>query len=397
MSETEHFYRDLVPVTSFADVARFESYEPVPDDWFVLVGDIKQSTKAIEDGAYKTVNMIGAAVITSVLNACPEYDLPFVFGGDGGVVIVPRTAALAARSALAKLQAVSEEIFGLSLRAGIIPIAALRAGGHDVRIMKMQLSPGNNLAMFCGGGLEYSDNWIKTASEDEAIMIAPDKSELPDLEGLSCRWQPLATFNGTILTVMIASTDHDVEAERRLFLRITERIVTILGHPLQAAAPASDHALQLRWPPAGLALEARATAGSKWLARRYVEILFQSFVQFCCEYFAKPIGYYDPKKYRVEMRANTDFQKFDGMLRLVLDVTREQAEQIESFLNSEQALGRLNHGIHRSEDALMTCVVFDLQHSRHIHFIDGANGGYALAAAALKRNNPAPPTYAQSA
>jgi hypothetical protein len=32
----------------------------------------------------------------------------------------------------------------------------------------------------------------------------------------------------------------------------------------------------------------------------------------------------------------------------------------------------------------MTCLVFSLAESRHVHFIDGADGGYALAALQLK-------------
>jgi hypothetical protein len=33
---------------------------------------------------------------------------------------------------------------------------------------------------------------------------------------------------------------------------------------------------------------------------------------------------------------------------------------------------------------MMTCLVFSLEQSRHVHFIDGADGGYALAALQLK-------------
>jgi hypothetical protein len=32
----------------------------------------------------------------------------------------------------------------------------------------------------------------------------------------------------------------------------------------------------------------------------------------------------------------------------------------------------------------MTCLVFSLTQGRHVHFIDGADGGYALAALQLK-------------
>ena len=37
-----------------------------------------------------------------------------------------------------------------------------------------------------------------------------------------------------------------------------------------------------------------------------------------------------------------------------------------------------------SKEALMTCLVFDRQ-NQHVHFIDGGDGGYALAAKELKK------------
>lgn len=41
------------------------------------------------------------------------------------------------------------------------------------------------------------------------------------------------------------------------------------------------------------------------------------------------------------------------------------------------------YGFHVSDRALMTCLVYEEQ-GRHIAFIDGADGGYALAAKVLK-------------
>ena len=43
----------------------------------------------------------------------------------------------------------------------------------------------------------------------------------------------------------------------------------------------------------------------------------------------------------------------------------------------------LFYGIQISDSALMTCMVFDRK-DRHLHFVDGASGGYALAAKQMK-------------
>ena len=34
---------------------------------------------------------------------------------------------------------------------------------------------------------------------------------------------------------------------------------------------------------------------------------------------------------------------------------------------------------------MMTCLLFSLERSKHVHFIDGSNGGFAIAARQLKQ------------
>ncbi len=398
MARSEDFYRNLLPAGSFAQASELQYYERVPDDWSVVIGDIRGSTAAISAGQYKSVNMVGAAVITSVLNACPEFDIPFVFGGDGGTLVVPPAALAETREALARLQVHAKSMFGLDLRAGAATVAALRAGGHDLRVLKLRLSENNHLAMFAGSGLTYADDWLKRAGPGDTILIEPSmEDDLPDLEGLSCRWQPLKSQNGMILTIISTSADQSQQGERAHFLNVTQELIRILGAPLELSSPVSDQTLRFRWPPAGLDLEARATAGKQSRLRRKLDILLQSFIQGTLEFFNGRAGYYDAPTYREEMRHNTDFEKYDGMLRLVLDVTIEQAAQIDAYLHGEYRAGRLYYGVHSAKEALMTCVVFSLQESRHIHFIDGANGGFALAAMDLKAqlaNRPSVQPYA---
>ena len=72
------------------------------------------------------------------------------------------------------------------------------------------------------------------------------------------------------------------------------------------------------------------------------------------------------------------------MLRLVLDCTEKQVREIDSFLSTLHDEEIIVYGIHTANSALMTCLVFNLVQSEHIHFIDGADGGFALAASQLK-------------
>jgi len=41
--------------------------------------------------------------------------------------------------------------------------------------------------------------------------------------------------------------------------------------------------------------------------------------------------------------------------------------------------------MHEADSAMMTCLLFSLEQSKHVHFIDGSNGGFAIAARQLKQ------------
>ena len=381
----DRFYNELAPFTRFGDFVDFDAYAPVPQDWVVMIADVEGSTQAIKEGRYKQVNMVGAASITAVLNVCGDIEVPFVFGGDGGTLVVPGSLREAASRALLSLQAVSKTMFGLALRVGAVPVADLRSMGEDVGIRKYELSPGNFLAMFSGGGVERTDALLKSAAPGNPYALQRRRGiGEPDLEGLSCRWQPLAPKNGRMMSLMIQGRTDDPAAEGKRLGEVLSAIAEILGHDLTGAAPANVFSMRFKWPPAGLKLEARATAGGEGYWRRYLAVLASSLIQFWCERFDRRAGAYDAPVYRRELRSNTDFRKYDGVLRAVLDVSEDQAMMIERYLESEYRAGRLVYGLHIAPTALMTCLVFNLEQGEHVHLIDGSDGGFAMAATGFK-------------
>src|SRR5882757_9830886 len=131
---TEHFYADLEQFGTFSQLAHFDRYEPLPDDWFVGIADVVQSTKAIEAGRYKAVNTVGAAVLVAITNALPDLCFPFVFGGDGATVAIPGMYLEEVKNALARTAAWSEDALDLVLRVAVIPVQDIRRAGQDVRV-----------------------------------------------------------------------------------------------------------------------------------------------------------------------------------------------------------------------------------------------------------------------
>ncbi|HVJ28446.1 MAG TPA: DUF3095 family protein, partial [Vicinamibacterales bacterium] len=81
---------------------------------------------------------------------------------------------------------------------------------------------------------------------------------------------------------------------------------------------------------------------------------------------------------------NTDFRKFDDGLKMTLDLDAATSAAIEARLHEAEKAGISRFGMHRQSSAIMTCVVASPAQRNHIHFVDGAAGGYALAAAGLK-------------
>jgi hypothetical protein len=69
---------------------------------------------------------------------------------------------------------------------------------------------------------------------------------------------------------------------------------------------------------------------------------------------------------------------------MVLDCTLAQRRAIEDVLAAAHERGDIVYGMHRSDSALMTCLLFGLKDSRHLHFIDGTDGGFTFAAHAMK-------------
>ncbi len=380
---TRDFYSDLPAFADFREVSDLIHYRALPDDWTLIVSDVVGSTKAIQRGEYKNVNMVGAAFITAVLNVSGGVSLPFVFGGDGGLVAVPPELLNSACEEARKLQAVSFNLFGLSLRTAAIPVSVLRSSGAEILVGKYRLSEGNDLAMFAGNGPTVADEWLKSDDQSKGFALLPNEDEeYPDLQGLSCRWEPLKARNGIMLTTILLPSDADAAEEIQA---ISDTISDILGDEISNFAPAHDATLKFRFPPSGLPLEIAAGARGAKRFRQTFWIYLTALIQYFCERFGILVGGYNGATYRGELKSNTDYRKYDGALRMVLDVSHAQASEIEAFLEREYQAGRVLYGTWKADQAMMTCLLFSLSESKHVHFIDGADGGYAMAARDLKQ------------
>lgn len=386
MSEnSDDFYENLPGFDEFPDVTDLSLYSPLPGDWCIAVADVKGSTKAIKEGRYKDVNMMGAACITAVLNALPECNIPYVFGGDGATLAVPSSATALVKRVLGAARRLSENQFGLDLRAGIVPIGDIRDKGVDVLVAKFQLSPGNSMAMFAGGGVQRADALIKADEGNDRYRIPfPESDAPPDLEGLSCRWEPLKSCRGTMMSMLIHATGRTDIEKAATYRQIIDRVAEILQADPKEASPVSADNMIFKWPSQGIRNESKLFADSRNRIGKWLWLYGTSFIQFILEKFDLSAGGYNAPAYREELRVNSDFRRFDDMLRMILDCPGEMADAIEAFFIELHTQGKIAFGTHRSDHALMTCLVFSLTQGEHVHFVDGSDGGFAMAAVQLK-------------
>lgn len=321
----------------FDRVLDYAAYEAIPDDWLIGVTDVVDSTAAIRRGAYQDVNFAGMSIIAAIGNRLGSFDFPFTFAGDGAAFALPGSERTAATQALGQVMASTKADFDLILRGGLVPVRDIRASGHDVRIARYAVSDHAAYSMFAGGGLKWAEAELKRG---QYAIVADPVAAKPDLTGLSCEWLPIPNRHGLVLSLLVAPLE---STPPETFTALARQVLAVFG-----SDPRHGHPLPMQ-PPARKDPTTQVNAG-QWL----------------------------------ELVSNSDFRKYDDVLRMTLDCSPEQADAAEGILRNAVRLGYARYGAFRQTHALMTCLVPSGDPEAHLHFLDGMDGGYARAAEMMK-------------
>lgn len=348
----------------------------IPENWHVLITDVKDSTIAVSRGLHETINLVATGSIVAVLNIVHNAGLtiPFFFGGDGATFIIPPSILQPVLQALMLHRENIEKQFNLDLRVGHITVAETYANGKDLKISKLKTSAHFEIPVLLGEGLIYAENKIKGPDYQSGTITMTE--EALNLDGMQCRWDkimPPENYSEVVSLLVIA---RDGGRQSFAFKQVMDSIETIYGTP-QTRTPISVSKLKLNATLAKIGQEMRV----KMRGFRPLHQLATWFKTLLGHiYFETKQG----KIYLENLVEMSDTLVIDGRINTVISGTALQRKLLEDALDKIEEDGEIIYGLHVSKDSVMSCYVRNMD-NQHIHFVDGSEGGYTKAAGMIKR------------
>ncbi len=376
MTINHNFYTELQSIDNIAQITDTRHYVDVPTNWLIALTDVAGSTKAIEAGRYKDVNSIAAASISAILNIVP-YDIPFVFGGDGATILIPPDVEAEVRDALIATHHLARDQFRLDLRVGMIPVQDVLASGHPIRVAKLKMSLNFQQAIFTGGGISEAERMLKNPAQTNTYLLQTDVPGEANYQGFECRWNSIRGPYDEVVSLMVQAIAEDEVEQRTTYQEVIRRIEEIYGD-LAKRHPITTQNMHLVMNPFNLKNEAKVVHQTTDI-RRLLKMLKGSLKAQIGMWFK--VGQWGT--YKDVFVGATDNEKFDDTLRMIISGNKAQSKLLREFLEAQNSEGKLVFGIQKSSHSLVTCIIFDY-FGRQVHFVDGANGGYALAALEMK-------------
>jgi hypothetical protein len=380
-------YDDLPAIDSFFSIFQSPHYFQAPRSWFYVMTDIKNSTQAIEAGKYKEVNTAGSIAAMAISNIKTDMNFPFLFGGDGMTYLIPKDLVEPVKAVLADTRALVKDVFNLELRVGLVPVAELYRRKAQLIVAKVRVSDSYYQALLSGSGCDLAESLIKDPNPTNPWIIPDDwpVTKRADYSGFTCRWNDIPSTKGETISLIVKARSTRFKTQREILSQVLSHIEGTVGnqqeyHPLNR----QGLAVSLKEGYREQRVMARKQKGVLYtmygLMLAMMIPMMKVIIMFQIPMKAQGM---EIRKIKENFMLNADFQKFDGSLKMVLSLAPNQTDLLESKLEGLRQQGKIHYGIHRSNRALMTCLMH-LKSGNEVHFIDAADGGYALAAKAMK-------------
>jgi len=380
MDENIFFYKKLQKQSiALVDLlSQEQSFNTLPEDWYIFVVDIENSTQAVQNGKHEEVNLSATGSIVTVLNEIKKTDknirIPYFFGGDGTTFIVPSKFQKKVLSLLEHYRHHVKEITSLILRVGCIEVKEVYKSNHKIKIAKLALTKYLTIPIVLGTGLKYAEKVIKASFVD--TKKEQSETDYLNLIGMECRWNEIKPKEGDkkIVCLLVDCPLDKIQAE--VYKSIFIKINALFGNYKQRN-PISISKLKLN------------LAINKIRAELNMKFSNYSFMTLLKTWLITTFGYYYFKVFneRIEYLRNipllSDTIMIDGVLHTVFSGTQKKIDEFIIFIDELERQGQIKYGIHITHSSIMSCYV-ENRENNHIHFIDGTEGGYTKAAIMYK-------------
>ena len=353
-------------------------FSEIPSTWHVVVVDIKNSTKAVDDGKHHQINLTATGAIISVLNTLRKekkhIEIPYFFGGDGATFIIPSLLLKKTTQVLDNYSLHIKKNTELVLRVGHISVKALIAQKAYLKIVKHQLTDQLAIPIILGNGLKKAEEIIKsTFIEIEDINFRKD---LLNLEGMECRWKEInPSQNKKKVICLLLDAVHE-NTQRAIYRDVLTKMDTIFGS-FNNRQPIKTTNLELNFSIFKIWEEMKVTLANKnimYLIKHWFETLVGKW------YFNMSKN---GKQYLNQIGQLSHTFMLDGMINTIFTAEQPKIDLFVTYLNQLEKENKIIYGIHLTHASVMSCYVLDRK-TKHAHFVDGTEGGYTSAAKMFK-------------
>ncbi|PNW26922.1 DUF3095 family protein [Formosa algae] len=362
------------PVTTI--LSKPERFQDIPDDWHIVVTDIKGSTASVENGFSELVNLIATGSIIAALNIAAKHviDIPFFFGGDGATLLIPSTLLTDIMAALTVHQENIQKEFNIYLRVGSISVSHVYENNQELKIAKASINSLHTIPIVLGNGLHFAERLIK--SRDSVLDKASINQTRLDLDGMECRWNkiPPPKNSNEVVSLLITATNASEQAP--IFQHILEHTNDIYGS-LRHRNPISIPKLKLSFNYKRIKTELKVSNKADGL-KNILKVWMNGLIG---KYYYLPTA--TGRKYLKELTQLSDILVIDGRINMVISGTTTQRQLLTAYLDNLEQQGQIIYGSHVSTTSIMSCYVRN-RNAKHIHFVDGGSSGYTRAAKVLK-------------
>lgn len=382
LKKSDLFYKELPYFQDFKQSTQTAHYHIFPQDWWIVLTDVVNSTQAIEAGHYKEVNVVSVLAMTTLFNLMPkEIDVPFLFGGDGVTFFVPESLLPIAQQMIVINQEFAKETFDLEVRGHFLPVRTVYAQGYDLKIVKQRVSKRYYQACIVGNGIDFAEKQLKAEEDRTMHKLANRALFSPHLfNGFYCSFQDVNPSKEEMISLIVKSRGETIESQLACYQEVLAYLDTKMdllnnSHPLQYEQLKISQEARVFALTEQINTWQRAAWFKKWF--HWMLPYRQKLLRLLLAFLPKM-----PRNPQYETWVASDYRKIDGALKMTITCYQQERRKLETFLQTAFEQNKLYYGLHVNNKAFITCSV---RYRDEVHLIDGSDGGYAFAAKHLKQ------------